>query len=228
MKAQLGHPHEFRGGESAQLQDGSGAPCRQRPRHPQRGGGRFRLQGSEAQHRGRREVVSQVFQHGNRVQIGPVQILQYQHASMAGGDVGQQPQQRFTQLHGGRPVQRLARPAPFGHQLGEGGADDVEVGLLRWTAVAEPARQRLEQRPERHRGAGVDRTPGQDAEPALAGDLAQFSEQARLADARLARYEGQAAPVSLGLVERLAQILPLRHAPHQLRTHNDVFSTSFT
>lgn len=75
------------------------------------------------------EVVGDVLDDGDRLGVGVVQILQDHDAAAFPPEDGEQTQQGLGEFdHGdGEPG---AVPPPFGHQLGQGGAEGVQFWFL--------------------------------------------------------------------------------------------------
>ena len=130
------------GSEAAERQHGGG-PAR-RERAGQRGGFAAFLdparEGGEAQHPFGGQVVGEVLEQRQRLLVGPVQVLQDEHAAGLRGQGAQQPQYRLAEEDRRLlPRHRLRRP-PLGNQPPQHRAGTGRVP--RWPAGAPLARPR--------------------------------------------------------------------------------------
>ena len=142
---------------------------------------------------GAREVLDQ----GEGVVVGPVQVLQAQHAAGRVAErEAQQPQQALGEDDDGVRAQRRADPAvrfrPAGQQPGERGAVGAQVGVPGLGRVVEKADHRTGDRPERP--AALHRPTGQHRQPALRGPPSHLVEQPGLPDPGLPGDEQRATP----------------------------------
>ena len=163
-----------------------------------RGVGRGVVAGGAGQQDGRvgggaREVLDQ----GERVVVGPVQVLQAQHAAgRVAQREAQQPEQALGEDDDGVRAQRRADPAvrfrPAGQQPGERGAVGAQLGVPGPGRVVEEADHRAGDRPERP--PALHRPAGQHGQPALRGPPGHLVEQAGLPDPGLPGDEQRATP----------------------------------
>ena len=142
---------------------------------------------------GTREVLDQ----GERVVVGPVQVLQAQHAAgRVAQREAQQPEQALGEDDDGVRAQRRADPAvrfrPAGQQPGERGAIGAQLGVPGPGRVVEEADHRARDRPERP--PALHRPAGQHGQPALRGPPGHLVEQAGLPDPGLPGDEQRATP----------------------------------
>ena len=154
--------------------------------------------GHHAQHRRGPQVVGDVLDDGCRVGIGPVQVLEHEHTPIA-GDRGQETQETLADLHRARGIRLLTDAAPLGNDRGQ--CPPVDRRPAVGADPPDVARQRLEQRTERHRCARVDGPSDQHWQPSTCGRVAEFPDNPRLADTRLACHPDEAANPSDGPIE---------------------------
>ena len=165
---------------------------------PAGGVGRGVVAGGAGQQDGRvggraREVLDE----RERVVVGPVQVLQAQHAAgRVAQREAQQPEQALGEDDDGVRAQRRADPAvrfrPAGQQPGERGAVGAQLGVPGPGRVVEEADHRAGDRPERP--PALHRPPGQHGQPALRGPPGHLVEQAGLADPGLPGDEQRTTP----------------------------------
>ena len=141
---------------------------------------------------GAREVLDE----GEGVVVGPVQVLEAQHAAGRVAErEAQQPQQALGEdddgIRAGLRVDPGVGLGPAGQQPGERGAVGAQGGVVGARRVVEETDHGSGDGPERP--AALHRPPGQHGQPALGGARGDVVEQARLPDPGLAGDEQRAA-----------------------------------
>jgi hypothetical protein len=148
-------------------------------------------------------------QRGQQLQgrvVGPVQIIEEDNGGRAPGDRGKGPAQRLEE---GRAVALRGRRPKLGEQAGEVAGErgaDQQRGL-----IAQPGAQRGGDRAIRD-GTLNDRLATEDVE--VSGGE-RFIDEPRLADARLARQQQQAALTIVERGQRRRQHAQFAFAPHE-------------
>ena len=100
----------------------------------------FVPEGGDAQYPFGRQVVGQVLEQRQRLPVGPVQVLQDEHAAGLRGQHAQQPQHRLAQEDKGLLPRRPLRWPPLGNQPGAARAGTGQAS--RWPAGGCRARRR--------------------------------------------------------------------------------------
>ena len=201
VQAGPGHVGHRRRAEAAQRQDGGGPACRERA--GQRGGFAALLisglpEGGEAQHPFGGQVVGEVLQQRQRLLVGPVQILQDEHAAGLRGQGAQQPQYRLAEKDRRLLPRHRLRWPPLGNQPPQHRPERAEFLAGRQAARSPGRGQRLGERPERRGRAAGHGPAGQDRQAALARCARDLPDQPRLTDTGLAGQEHRAAAARSG------------------------------
>jgi hypothetical protein len=201
VQAGPGHVGHRRRIEAAQRQHGGGSAGRERA--GDRGGFAALLisgfpEGGETQHPFGGQVVGEVLQQRQRLLVGPVQVLQDEHAADLRSQDAQQAQYRLAEEDRRLLPRRRLRWPPLGNQPPQHRAERAEF-LAGRQAPRSPGRgQRLGERPER-RGCAAGHGPaGQDGQAALARRAHDLPDQPRLTDTGLSGQEHRAAATRPG------------------------------
>ena len=192
VQAGPGHVGHRRRVEAAQRQHGGGPAGRERAGER----GRFAAflpEGGETQHPFGGQVVGEVLQQRQRLLVGPVQVLQHEHAAGLRSQDAQQAQDRLAEEDRRLLPRHRLRWPPLGNQPPQHRPERAEF-LAGRQAPRSPGRgQRLGERPERRGRAAGHGPAGQDGQAALARRAHDLPDQPRLADAGLSGQEHRAA-----------------------------------
>ena len=142
-------------------------------------------------------MIDHVFQHGQRLRIGPVQVLGDQHRPGLAAQRLHQPQHTFAErdrrLGRGVPL----RSVPLRDQPPQRRAIRNQLSVIRQPQPPARARQSLGQRPVRHRLPALHGTPGNDDKAAPGRLPDQLADETGLADASLAQHHHRTTAASI-------------------------------
>ena len=220
-----GHPAHRRRVQPAQRQHGRGPAGFQRAGQAGRAAAFLVAQGAEAEHPLGRQVVGQVLKQGQRLQVGPVQVLQHEQAPGLGGEHAQQPQHRLAEDDQGFIAGRALRRPPLRYQPPERGPERIQVCAVRQAACPPGRHQRLGEGPERRGHAAGHRPPGQHDQAARLRRARGLADQPRLPDPGFAGQEHDTAAACLrpdqGGLQVAGLVIPrhqhgAQHLPHRI------------
>jgi hypothetical protein len=126
VQAGPGHPRHRRRIQPTQRQHGGG-PARGQRAGQGRGVTAFVPEGGDTQHPFGRQVVGQVLEQRQRLPVGPVQVLEDEHAAGLRGQHAQQPKHRLAQEDRGLLPRRPQRWPPLGNQPAKHGPERVKL-----------------------------------------------------------------------------------------------------
>ena len=223
VQAGASHVGHRRRAKAAQRQHGGGSARRERA--GQRGGFAALLisglpEGDEAQHPFGGQVVGEVLEQRQRLPVGPVQVLQGEHAARLRGQGAQQPQYRLAEEDRRLLPRHRLRWPPLGNQPSQYRAERAEFLAGRQAARSPGRGQRLGERPERRGRASGHGPPGQDGQAVLARRARDLPDQPRLADPGLAGQEHRAAAARSGRRQGGPQPTGLVVPPDQYRAQH--------
>ena len=158
--------------------------------------GLLRPHGRDAQHGLGAERVDEVLEHGERLLVRPVDVLEHQQHGGLAGHRGEEPHHSLGEHHE-RLVGRLAGRPPLRQQPAERGPERRQLREVGQSLVAEVGEQRLGERPERHRYVGLHRPAEEHLHAGLARGGDDLAHQPRLADPGLPADEDHASGTSL-------------------------------
>ena len=134
------------------------------------------------------EGIAEVLDDGERLDVGPVQVLEHEDRGSLGVEQGEQARHRLAEQE--RRVVGRRRRAPGRHEPSELTLEPGEARVVGDGTVAEGSEERLGQRPERH-GAADGHGPAR--ERIDAGGVGRGLHQPRLADPGVAHEHDHAA-----------------------------------
>ena len=214
VQAGRGEPVHVVAAERGEVEDPGAAPAGRRAGQFERGSG-LGAHGAQQQHRQPVEVVHEVLDHGQRLGVRLVQVLQDHHAAAAGTGQREYPQDRFGQYDQRLgPVRGRCGP-PLRDQPAERGPVRHQVRMFERPVGAEQAEQRLRDGPERDRRAQHAAAPAQHPQAAVERAADQLGRQPGLADAGLTDEEARAAPPPARTVQCRVQRRAFVLAPDQ-------------
>ena len=177
-----------------------------------RGGRRFAPGSCHAEHGLGGKIVGQVLDHGKRVGVGPVQILEQDDQRGGLGQPAQQAQDCFAA--DGRRMVALAIAAGGRNDRAKRGQPRSQAGVGGEPAISQRLQQRFGQRPVRRAGAARYRPAGNHCHPVGPGLAGYLAGQAGLADPRLASEEYEATRAAPCRGRCRPQHAGLRVPPH--------------
>ena len=142
-----------------------------------------------------RGVGGEVFEHFERLAVGPVQVLQHEQAASARATHHpQQANDRFAEQHQRVLNRWRVGLTPIRNEPRQDLQERPKLGSVAREPVAPKGRQqRLGDRSVGHRRAAFDASAPQHAQPTRLSQAVGFASQARLADTGLAQHHDAAA-----------------------------------
>ena len=150
--------------------------------------------------------------------VGPVDVLEHERERLLAAQQVEQRQQRLEQPR--LALRRLAGRARLAAELGEqrrelGAGAGGELVENRVALAREPAQDADDRRVGELLVAELDALADRDAGAAVGRPAGELGDRARLADARLARHEGERGAAVGGVAQRGLELGELRRAPDQ-------------